>query len=120
VTDEANIQFKTTRTATDGHGFAGDQLVPTVEFDYCAIDGVDVETVDSSSRSNREAILRFSQFMARDNVPPEEIGLRFLAFMHIAYPDGTQRQLAKRMGLDESNASRRVREMRQLMRSASL
>ena len=93
--------------------------VPVTSFDFTLLDGGQDESQDSENRSSREIVTRMAQWLARENASPDEIGLRLLVFKHLVSPEGTQRQLADRMELDETSVSRRLRELRQMLRSAS-
>jgi hypothetical protein len=117
---EPDIQHKAaSHGAPSDMGFddAGER-VRVVGFDYGAIDGEQADS-NAGNRSSREAVIKFAQWTERGNASPEEIGRRVLTFLHIINPESTLQALGNRMGLDKSNASRRVREMHETLGSAT-
>ena len=105
-----------------GIGFDdGGNCVATVEPVFPGEGGADCDfdRSEHEMRLKREAAVRVVQFLNRDNALPDEIGRRALLFLHLTNPEGTQRQLAARLKLNETSVSRRLREMRKEFRSAS-
>lgn len=87
------------------------ETVPSIGFDYAAVDGVK-DSGDDGARSEREITVRLLQWLNGGNASRLEIGTRSLVLQYWFNPEGTQRQLAKRMRIPESKVSERLAELR--------
>jgi len=93
-----------------GFDEAGNKI-PVGDFDYSAVDKVS-DDEETTTRSSREITVRLLQMLSSGNARPDEIGRKVLILTYLVSPEGTQRQLADRLGLSESRLSSRLRELR--------
>lgn len=86
------------------------------DFDWNAVDGaVDTQSATEQGAERREIMARFVQWLASDGASALEIGRRVLAIEHIRNPQGTQRELARRMKMDEGDVSKKIQNLRAIL-----
>lgn len=108
----------------DAAAFADGELVPSVDFDFDAIDSAipdDSPILARAEELNRtkqqEDTIRLLQWLTSGTPSLAEVGRRTLTLRHYLRPETTQKKLAARCGITEAALSMRMTKLRRLLSS---
>ena len=101
----------------DSIGFEGDgQRVPITWPEDPdapeALDHPDLPDECDVRRARQQTIARLIQWLTSDSRPAKSVGQRCIVVGYLLKPIGTQRDLARRLGVTEARASQLIKEVR--------
>ena len=102
-------------SAPPGHGWEGNgALVPTVDFDFDALDAKEAEPLDAQdeARLRQQTIARTLQWISSGRQGALQIGRRAILAAYLVNPIGSQRSLARRLGITGARVSQALRTLR--------
>lgn len=77
-----------------------------------ALDHPDLPDECDVRRARQQTIARLIQWLTSDSRPAKSVGQRCIVVGYLLKPIGTQRDLARRLGVTEARASQLIKEVR--------